>query len=99
MTPDGPAAGQEVERLRDALDHIARVALRAQTSTRRLDWIVQRAREALAGHDYDPRDDTLPRTRDRTIVELAGERNECRAEREALRAELARLPAIQQRGQ
>lgn len=35
--------------LRDALDHIARIATAARQPTRRLDWIASRAREALRG--------------------------------------------------
>ncbi len=35
--------------LRDALDHIVRVARRARTGTRRLTWIAQRAQSALNG--------------------------------------------------
>jgi len=44
MTPH-----EEVALLRDALDHIARIANASRQSTRRLDWISSRAREALRG--------------------------------------------------
>ena len=44
--------------LRDALDHISRIANASRQQTRRLDWISARAREALRGvpwnHDYLP---------------------------------------------
>jgi hypothetical protein len=53
MTPQ-----EEISLLRDALDHIARIANAARRSTRRLDWISSRAREALRGatwsRDYLP---------------------------------------------
>ena len=39
----------EVEFLRDALDHIMRTARASRTSTRRLRWIEQRAYQALQG--------------------------------------------------
>lgn len=38
---------------RDALDHIARVAISARVPTRRLDFIAQRARQALIGEPYN----------------------------------------------
>lgn len=48
----------EVELLRDALDHIARIATATDQSTRRLDWIAARARQACRGipwsKDYHP---------------------------------------------
>jgi len=49
----------ELERLRDALDHIRRVALEGVQPTRRLDWIALRAKVALRGDDWEPgmRDD------------------------------------------
>jgi hypothetical protein len=46
--------------LRDALDHIARVAEQARTPTNRLAFIVHRARCALAGRPYDRRDVKIP---------------------------------------
>lgn len=48
MTPQA-----EIDLLRDALDHIARIANAARQSTRRLDWISSRAREALRGVSWD----------------------------------------------
>ena len=51
-TPD------EIELLRDALDHIARIATATDQPTRRLDWIAARARQAFRGipwsKDYSP---------------------------------------------
>lgn len=41
----------EVERLRDALDHIIRQCASAQKGNRRLDWIKSRAELALQGID------------------------------------------------
>ena len=40
---------EEIALLRDALDHIARIANAARQQTKRLDWISSRAREALRG--------------------------------------------------
>ena len=48
MNPDG-----EIDLLRDALDHIARIANASRQQTRRLDWISSRAREALRGVPWD----------------------------------------------
>ncbi|MDO8387105.1 MAG: hypothetical protein Q7T13_11990 [Polaromonas sp.] len=48
MTPQ-----EEISLLRDALDHIARIANASRQSTRRLDWISSRAREALRGVAWD----------------------------------------------
>lgn len=42
-------ADEEVVFLRDALDHISRIANAARQQTKRLDWISMRAREALRG--------------------------------------------------
>lgn len=44
---------QEISLLRDALDHIARIANAARQKTRRLDWISYRAREALRGVEWN----------------------------------------------
>jgi len=44
---------EEIELLRDALDHIARIANASRQQTRRLDWISSRAREALRGVPWD----------------------------------------------
>jgi hypothetical protein len=46
--------------LRDALDHIARIAEQARTPTNRLAFVVHRARTALAGKPYDRRDVKIP---------------------------------------
>lgn len=42
------------ELLRDALDHIVRVAQQGITPTRRLDWIAIRAKVALRGDIWEP---------------------------------------------
>jgi hypothetical protein len=51
-------SNEEINILRDALDHIARIANAARQQTRRLDWISMRAHEALRGipwnHEYLP---------------------------------------------
>lgn len=49
------------EQLVDALDHIQRVCAGSRTSTRRLRWIAQRAKSAIAGDD-DWRDVDVPAT-------------------------------------
>jgi len=48
----------DIELLRDALDHIVRVAASARVPTRRLDWIIKRARMALRGKRWTH--DSLP---------------------------------------
>lgn len=45
----------EVKILRYALDHIARTAQASAMPTRRLDWITARARQALNGEEFNPR--------------------------------------------
>ncbi len=47
---------KEIERLRDALDHIQRVAKKARRPTLRLDWIASRAKLALMGRDFNMAD-------------------------------------------
>ena len=47
MSP--PAPHDEVTVLRDALDHIGRVAMASRQPTKRLDWIAARACEAARG--------------------------------------------------
>jgi hypothetical protein len=47
MSSDTPQ--DEITLLRDALDHIARIAGSARIPTKRLDWIAARAREAMKG--------------------------------------------------
>jgi len=44
----------EAQLLRDALDHIMRVARRGMQPTRRLDWIELRAKVALRGEKWEP---------------------------------------------
>lgn len=47
------APEQEISLLRDALDHIARIANASRQQTRRLDWISSRARDALRGVEWN----------------------------------------------
>ena len=47
------ASTDEIVLLRDALDHIARIANAARQQTKRLDWISTRAREALRGVQWN----------------------------------------------
>ncbi len=58
MAADNQDQDKENELLRDALDHIMRVAGSARQPTRRLDWLAARARMALRGipwtRDYLP---------------------------------------------
>lgn len=62
---------EEIELLTDALDHIAKVSAASRTSTRRLRWIEQRARWAIAGKPYDNKAFDLPRTNsDATVAKL-----------------------------
>jgi len=44
---------EEIALLRDALDHISRIANAARQQTKRLDWISLRAREALRGVSWN----------------------------------------------
>ena len=44
---------EEIALLRDALDHISRIANAARQPTKRLDWISLRAREALRGVSWN----------------------------------------------
>ena len=63
-------AQDEIELLRDALDHIARIAGSARYPTKRLDWIAARAREAMRGIEWsreylpEPRKISDEQTRD-----------------------------------
>ena len=50
--PFPQSAVDEIAMLRDALDHIAKVAQQTMRPTKRLDWITQRARTALAGKPW-----------------------------------------------
>jgi hypothetical protein len=60
----------EIDLLRDALDHIARIAGSARHPTKRLDWIAARAREAMRGIEWsreylpEPRKISDQQTRD-----------------------------------
>lgn len=42
-------AKEEIDVLRDALDHLARISNASRQHTKRLDWIASRARDALRG--------------------------------------------------
>ncbi len=63
-------SSREGELLRDALDHIVRVACSARQPTRRLDWLAARARMALRGTPWSrdylpwPRGETDERVRE-----------------------------------
>jgi hypothetical protein len=46
-------SNEEIDLLRDALDHISRIANASRQQTNRLDWISMRAREALRGVPWD----------------------------------------------
>ena len=46
-------SNEEIAHLRDALDHISRIANAARQQTKRLDWISMRAREALRGVSWN----------------------------------------------
>lgn len=63
MTPN-----EEVVLLRDALDHIARIANAARQQTKRLDWISSRAREALRGVPWNR--DYLPEPKKASMEEV-----------------------------
>lgn len=54
---------QEIDLLRDALDHIRRTALSSRTQTRRIQFIADRAVRALKGKPYDPDAFNLPSNR------------------------------------
>lgn len=45
------AAREREARMRDALDHIARVSMGGRTKSKRNEWIAQRAKSALNGDD------------------------------------------------
>lgn len=53
---------EEVDRLRDALDHIAKTCTQSRTQTLRLRWIMTRANLALDGKPYIEADHDLPRS-------------------------------------
>ena len=68
------------EPLRDALDHIMRVARQGVTPTRRLDWIALRAKYALEGKEWsgdvrdDPRDSVAKLRKDLAASQAKVER-------------------------
>ena len=64
---------EEIVLLRDALDHIARIANASRQSTRRLDWISSRAREALRGVPWNR--DYLPEPKKASMDEVHDLRN------------------------
>jgi len=51
----------EIDLVRDALDHIMRTARASSTQTRRLRWIASRAEAALQGRPYIAAEHDLPR--------------------------------------
>ena len=59
---------QQVLILRDALDHIARIANASRQQTRRLDWISARARDALRGVEWNR--DYLPEPKKASMEEV-----------------------------
>ena len=73
----------ETKLLRNALNHIARVAAKSRTSTRRLRWIEQRAALALAGQAYDNSAFDLPKDADNDYQRLKRENAKLRV-REAV---------------
>lgn len=64
------ASEQEISLLRDALDHIARIANASRQQTRRLDWISSRAREALRGVEWNR--EYLPEPKKASMEDLRG---------------------------
>lgn len=52
ITKENNILQEEVALLRDALDHIARIAASPRKPTKRLDWISARAQEALLGETW-----------------------------------------------
>lgn len=65
-----PPPQTEVQILRDALDHISRVASKSRTKTRRLRWIEQRALNALDGIPHTDGSIDLPKSYDNVIRHL-----------------------------
>ncbi|VFR81010.1 hypothetical protein RAN3_2504 [plant metagenome] len=66
----------DVELLRDALDHIMRTARASRTQTRRTRFIEKRAKLALDGVPYSPRDFDLPKmTPVQTALDTAKRQN------------------------
>lgn len=64
---------EEIELLRDALDHINRIANAARQPTKRLDWISSRARQALRGAPWS--NEYLPEPNKSSIEEVHDLRN------------------------
>jgi hypothetical protein len=62
------AHSEEIAHLRDALDHISRIANAARQQTKRLDWISMRAREALRGVPWNR--DYLPEPKKASLEEV-----------------------------
>ena len=58
----------QITLLRDALDHIARIATAARQPTKRLDWIASRAKEALRGQIWSM--DYLPEPKKQSLQEV-----------------------------
>lgn len=61
-------SSEEIAHLRDALDHISRIANAARQQTKRLDWISMRAREALRGVPWNR--DYLPEPKKASLDEV-----------------------------
>ena len=68
----------------NALDHIRKTAMQASVSTTRLEWIYQRATEAMHDLPYDNRDNKYPKNRNTIFKELRAELAEALAEIERL---------------
>lgn len=98
-------AESENERLRDALDHIAKIAGMARTETKRLNWITARAKTALAGELWDNSYMPIPnvtefKQRHQWKQEIESLREQLRLERESrnhLAREEARLEWIERK--
>jgi len=89
------AQAREANALRDALDHIMRVAREGITPTRRLDWIALRAKYALEGKLWsrDVRDD--PRN---SVLKMTKENVELRERLEAAEKDAARYQWLRECG-
>lgn len=64
---------QENLLLRDALDHVARIANASRRKTNRLDWIASRAKLALRGQPWDWR--SMPEPKKQSLEEVHELRN------------------------
>jgi len=58
----------QITLLRDALDHISRIATAARQPTKRLDWIASRAKDALRGQDWS--NEYLPEPKKQSLQEV-----------------------------